>query len=96
MRRRCTTRPRSEDLSLSDCGPECEQALAQIERFLDGECDPGVRAFVDKHLSDCVPCTERAEFRRHLKNLLAAKCREQQMPAGLSDRVRSLIENLEA
>ena len=80
-------------MSLSDCGPECLEALREIERFLDGELDdPGMRAFVDRHLSDCNPCMERAEFRRHLKDLVGSKCREQQVPAELGDRLRSLIE----
>lgn len=82
-------------MSLSDCGPECLEALREIERFLDGELeDPGMRAFVDRHLSGCSPCMERAEFRRHLKEIVGSKCRERQVPPELSERLRSLIENL--
>ena len=75
-----------------DCGPECEETLREIERFLDGELDPGLRAAVDRHLSSCNPCTQRAEFRKHLKELVASKCGLDAMPADLLSRVQALIE----
>ena len=44
---------RSEDWSMSDCGVNCEEALKEIERFLDGELDPSVQGEIAHHLSDC-------------------------------------------
>ncbi len=76
-------------------GPDCEQALRDIERFLDDECDPAIRAFIDRHLADCSSCMEKAEFRRHVKALIASKCREGDVPTELDGRVRALIDNLE-
>ena len=81
-------------MSLANCGPECEKALREIERFLDGECDAAVKHFVESHLSDCHPCMERAEFRRHVKDLIGEKCREDSLPAGLETRVTALIRGL--
>ena len=74
-----------------DCGPECVETLKQVERFLDGELDPGIRAVIDRHLSACSPCMERAEFRQHLKDLIASKCAGDVMPADLLSRVKALI-----
>ncbi|MBI3648376.1 MAG: mycothiol system anti-sigma-R factor [Actinobacteria bacterium] len=79
-----------------DCGPECQETLRQIERFLDGELDPGIRAVIDKHLSSCSPCMERAEFRKHLKELIASKCGRDRMPADLLRRVEAMIDAQDA
>ncbi len=75
-----------------DCGPECQETLREIARFLDGELDPSVRAAVDRHLSSCDPCLEHAEFRKHLKQLIASRCGGDSMPGELLLRVKALIE----
>ena len=77
---------------IPDCGPECEETLREIERFLDGELEPGLRAVITHHLSTCNPCTERAEFRQHVKDMIAAKCAGDVMPADLLSRVKALID----
>jgi mycothiol system anti-sigma-R factor len=79
---------------LSDCGPECLKALREIERFLDGESEPGVRAYVVAHLAGCSPCSERAAFRRHVKELIGAKCREEEVPAELQVRISALVRDI--
>jgi mycothiol system anti-sigma-R factor len=75
-----------------DCGPECQQTLRELERFLDGELEPGMRAVVDKHLSGCNPCTQRTEFRIHLKAMIASSCSRDAMPPELLERVQSLLQ----
>ena len=54
--------------------PGCMEALKEVERLLDGELEGELRIKVEKHLSGCSPCMDRAEFRRHLKVMIAAKC----------------------
>ena len=80
---------------MADCGPECEETLRQIERFLDHEVDDVIRVKVERHLSGCNPCTDRAEFRVHLKALVQAKCAEREVPAGLKDRLREVLATLD-
>ena len=75
-----------------DCGPECIEALKEVERLLDGELQGELRIKVEKHLSSCSPCMDRAEFRRHLKEMIASKCTGDQPPAELFIRVRAIIE----
>jgi mycothiol system anti-sigma-R factor len=77
---------------MSDCGPECMEALKEIERLLDGELPPELRIKVQKHLSGCNPCMDRAEFRRHLKEMIASKCTGDQPSPELFIRVRAIIE----
>ena len=75
-----------------DCGPECEETLREIERFLDGELEPGLRAVIASHLSGCNPCSERAEFRQHVKDLVASKCATDTMPTDLLSRIKAVID----
>ena len=59
---------------MTDCGPNCEETLREIEAYLDGEVDATLRIRIETHIADCNPCMERAEFRRHLKVMISTKC----------------------
>jgi len=72
--------------------PECEQALRDIERFLDGEMPAPEAREVDSHLDGCTPCMERADFKRHLKDLTAARCGCDEVPQTLRDSVFAILE----
>jgi mycothiol system anti-sigma-R factor len=76
---------------MDDCGPECQEALREIERFLDHEVDDVVRIKVERHVSGCGPCTDKMEFRAHLKALVQSKCSEHELPAGLEERLRRFL-----
>ena len=70
-----------------DCGPDCEQALAALEAYLDGELsDDGVEKIRD-HLGACYPCTERATFEEQLRALVRRGCVDH-APPELLERVR--------
>jgi mycothiol system anti-sigma-R factor len=73
--------------------PECEQALRDIERFLDREMPAPEALEVDSHLNGCTPCMERADFKRHLKDLIAARCGCDEVPQTLRDRVSAIMED---
>jgi mycothiol system anti-sigma-R factor len=72
--------------------PGCLEALKEVERLLDGELEGELRLKVEKHLSGCNPCMDRAEFRRHLKVMIAHKCSGDAPPPALLIRVRAIIE----
>jgi mycothiol system anti-sigma-R factor len=74
-----------------ECGPDCTETLLEVEAFLDGEVDPALAERITNHLSDCSPCTDRAEFRKHLKELVASRCIEHDVPETLRERIRGLI-----
>lgn len=76
---------------MGDRGTNCEETLREIERFLDGETEIDLTAAVHRHIADCHPCGERAEFQRHLKVLIAKKCGTEAVPPALLDRVTALI-----
>ena len=77
---------------MSDCGPECMETLREIERLLDGELRGELQIRVQEHLSGCNPCMDRAEFRRHLRAMIAAKCTGDEPSPELFIRVRAIIE----
>jgi mycothiol system anti-sigma-R factor len=79
-------------MTTPDCGPRCRETLAEIESFLDGELDVSVQQRIQVHLSDCNPCMQRAEFRRHVKVMMRSKCTGDDVPAALLERIRSLID----
>jgi mycothiol system anti-sigma-R factor len=76
---------------MAKCGPECEETLQEIERFLDHEVDDVIRVKVERHLSGCTDCTDKATFRVHFKALIQAKCAEHEVPDGLRDRLRTIL-----
>lgn len=76
-------------------GSHCEETLRTIELFLDGELEPGRCAEIEQHLSGCDPCMQRAEFRRHLKVMIASKCGCSEIPQELRERVTNLLRDLD-
>ena len=79
-------------MTTPECGPNCEETLREIESFLDGELDVAVQEQIQVHLSDCNPCMQRTEFRRHVKVLIRSKCTGDAVPSTLERRIRSLLD----
>ncbi len=70
---------------------DCNDSLAQLYTFLDGELTDEKRVDIRKHLDDCSPCLERFDFQAELKVVIAKKCHEE-VPQELRDRIAALIE----
>jgi anti-sigma factor (TIGR02949 family) len=68
----------------------CEEVLVEIEHFLHGELDPPRAVQLADHLVTCLPCFERAEFQKKLKEIVRAKCHSD-VPETLAWRVRLAI-----
>ncbi len=75
-----------------DCG-DCSDVLKDIAAYLDGELAAGEVSRIREHLSGCSPCMSHAEFRKHLKALIARKCGCDEVPASLTDRIRASLED---
>jgi anti-sigma factor (TIGR02949 family) len=78
----------------SNCGPDCQQALAELERYLDGELPTSEFARIQTHLEACYPCMDRASFEEQLRLIVRERCVEQ-APSHLADRIRSLLATTE-
>jgi mycothiol system anti-sigma-R factor len=79
-------------MTTPDPGHDCAATLREIEAFLDGEVDVAVHERIQTHLSDCSPCMQRAEFRRHVKVIIRSKCTPEAVPGALEQRIRSLLD----
>ncbi|KAB2911552.1 MAG: anti-sigma factor [Hyphomicrobiaceae bacterium] len=69
----------------------CEEVIAHLLQYLDGEIDGEKRAEIDRHLEHCRGCYSRAEFERLLRRKVAALGDEPAPPA-LQRRLKALME----
>jgi anti-sigma factor (TIGR02949 family) len=71
---------------------DCEQALAELEAFLDDELPAPARAQMERHLFGCASCFERGEFRRQVWEIVRRKCTVRvELPPEVAERIRGLI-----
>ena len=56
--------------------PHCEETLAELYPYLDGELTEEVRVKIAVHLDECPPCGEIAVFEAELKRVIASRCVE--------------------
>ena len=78
---------------LSQCSDECREALKRLGAFLDGELGEVTQSKLREHLSDCAPCTQRADFEEQLRELVRRGCTDQ-APAGLKARIALQLDEL--
>jgi anti-sigma factor (TIGR02949 family) len=71
---------------------DCDQALTELEAYLDGELVEEARRLVQVHLEGCSPCFQRSEFRARLRLIVRAKCSTvAELPPEVADRIRGTI-----
>ena len=68
----------------------CRQVLRELQMFLDGESVEELQSIISRHLDECSPCYDRAEFQREVRVLIASKCTDC-APPGLLERVRASL-----
>jgi anti-sigma factor (TIGR02949 family) len=73
---------------------ECEQALAELEAYLDGALPESQRPLMEEHLQACVHCFDRKEFRVQVQAVIRRKCRPAvALPPGLDQRIRLVLRS---
>ena len=73
---------------------ECEETLREIERYVDGECLPrahGPGRGASRRTAPTASTTPSSS--KHLKLLIATKCRGEVLPEGLAERIRERIRS---
>lgn len=70
----------------------CDDALREIYRFLDGELTDDVRVRIEAHLRECSPCLEAFDFEAELRRLVAERCRDV-CPDTLRARIQHAIDH---
>ena len=71
----------------------CRETKRELERYVDGECLKELTVEVETHLAGCNDCQDHAEFKRHMKLLIATKCGGEALPEGLAERIRERIRS---
>jgi mycothiol system anti-sigma-R factor len=65
---------------------DCDEALAELYTYLDGELTEERRVRIQTHLDDCSPCLEVYDFEAELRIVIRQKCRDE-VPGSLRERV---------
>jgi anti-sigma factor (TIGR02949 family) len=69
----------------------CEEVIARLLTYLDGEIGDAGRAQIDRHLDECRGCLSRAEFEKALRDRLRQTGDAQASPS-LQERIKALME----
>jgi mycothiol system anti-sigma-R factor len=68
----------------------CQEAIATLYTFLDGELTADRRDTIQRHLEECSPCFEAFGFEAELKAVISRKCRDE-VPDSLRHRVAEAL-----
>ena len=68
-------------------GQGCEETLKELVLFLDSELSDGARETIRHHLDGCPDCLGAFDFHAELKQVVAKKCQENEMPADLLSKI---------
>ena len=82
------------DRACTESEHDCDDAVAQLYSFLDGELDARTVALVEEHLQHCSPCLEAFDFEAELRKVIVSKCQEE-VPGDLRVRIMTVLERLE-
>jgi mycothiol system anti-sigma-R factor len=82
------------DHDVHDHGGNCDEALAELYTFLDGELTEQKRSAITHHLDDCSPCLEIYDFEAELRLVIKHRCADA-VPDTLRSRVAEQLAALE-
>lgn len=68
----------------------CNDSIAYLYTFLDGELTAEKRTAITEHLDDCGPCLDLFDFETELRRVVA-KCCHQEVPEALRIRIAEAI-----
>ena len=67
----------------------CEETIAELDRFLDGEMSDDFRAHVHAHLEGCTDCLSAFDFQAELKAAIRRKCSSEPLPPSLLSKIQA-------
>lgn len=76
--------------------PDCNETLRELEAFLDSELSEEAHLAIRSHLEGCPDCLQAFDFHAELKIVVAAKCTNDAMPAGLLAKLEACFGEAEA
>ncbi len=66
---------------------DCNETLRELETFLDNELSETSRGRIHSHLEGCPDCLEAFDFHAELRQVIAIKCHNDEMPPGLLSKI---------
>jgi mycothiol system anti-sigma-R factor len=69
----------------------CEESLARVYEYLDGELDAGEHEAVRRHLEKCRKCYPNFDFERLFLDYVHELGAQEESKPGLADRVRQML-----
>jgi anti-sigma factor (TIGR02949 family) len=66
---------------------DCNETIRELEAFLDDELSEEGHHAIHAHLEGCTDCLQAFDFHAELRTVIATKCRNDEMPAGLLSRI---------
>ena len=70
---------------------DCNETLRELHAFLDGELSEEAHAHIHVHLDGCTDCLQAFDFHAELKMAIRRKCSNDEMPAGLLQRLETCL-----
>lgn len=68
---------------------DCNDTLRELEAFLDDEITDQTRVTIHAHLEGCPDCHSAFDFHAELKQVISAKCRDEQLPPSLLTKIQA-------
>jgi|SRR5437868_11325792 len=72
----------------------CDEVLARVYIYLDGELDQGGCGKVREHLGECGPCLREYGLEEAVKKLVNKSCGSEPVPDDLRSKVLGRIEEI--
>ena len=74
---------------------DCDATLRELEAFLDTELSPSAHHAIQEHLDGCLHCLHTFDFHAELRQVIATKCHNDEMPAGLLDKIQACFGDID-
>jgi mycothiol system anti-sigma-R factor len=85
--------PDTKDSRDSNCASaNCNETLRELDLFLDDELSRAARTTIRQHLDGCPDCLGAFDFHAELKQVVSAKCQNDEMPPDLLSRIEQCFD----
>jgi mycothiol system anti-sigma-R factor len=81
----------SEQFGADAAPASCDETIARLYVYLDGELTDDRREAIRQHLDECAPCLDIMGFETELRRVISDACTDR-VPAELRIRIAALIE----
>ncbi|MGH9272836.1 MAG: zf-HC2 domain-containing protein [Ilumatobacteraceae bacterium] len=71
---------------------ECDDTLRELDVFLDGVLTARAHTTIRAHLDGCPDCLQAFDFQAELKLMIAERCRRDELPPGLVERIERCFD----